>query len=524
VSKNNKKLFYAIGYILAITGILFKIYSFTSSITNYPFTIDWSEAGRIFAAYQVYSPVMDGKYLSLPWLDPGRSILDGLVLLIPNVQIWVYRLWESILFLGISCLASVFAIRKVISYSRSPDRYKKGLAILLTLWGMLFLLQGPIYYHVLAGIIPILWFYDEKRPFRNLIIIILCSMWQGLCRVNWFMMPAAIGILLHVLRKPLPDTRLLNYAKWLLIYAVSGGVSSLATYLIYIKATGNIIPFINPSMKYPFLRYKLWPNSGYVGLIPGIVLLSFPVLLVIFYVIWKYRKNLHWIRIVTIMCILGLFFAGGTLVSMRVGGGYDLHNYDTYLILLFITGCFFGLDSAYLDKDRPLEKPLLTNPGVLVLILLIPTIMAYPKTDINTFRENPQSEQTLQEIRAVLQNSIDSQAHQPVLFIDQRQLLVFHMLRDENIYVPYEKIELMEMAMANNQEYKRQFVSDLENDRFSLIISEPLQIWKKHFDPNLFDRDWYENNAWVDSVAIPILDYYTPVYVNEGVAIYAPKY
>jgi hypothetical protein len=102
--------------------------------------------------------------------------------------------------------------------------------------------------------------------------------------------------------------------------------------------------------------------------------------------------------------------------------------------------------------------------------------------------------------------------------------LVFHMLRDENIYVPYEKIELMEMAMANNQEYKRQFVSDLENGRFSLIISEPLQIWKKHFDPNLFDRDWYENNVWVDSVAIPILDYYTPVYVNEGVAIYAPKY
>jgi len=49
--------------------------------------------------------------------------------------------------------------------------------------------------------------------------------------------------------------------------------------------------------------------------------------------------------------------------------------------------------------------------------------------------------------------------------------------------------------------------------------------WDKHFDPNFFERDWYENNAWVDFVATPVLNYYMPIYINSdfGIAIYAPK-
>jgi len=223
--------------------------------------------------------------------------------------------------------------------------------------------------------------------------------------------------------------------------------------------------------------------------------------------------------------MLGIFFAGSTLVSIRAGGGYDLHNYDSFLLLLFITGCFFGLDAVYLDKAGQLAKPILANYGVLVIILVIPILMAIPKTKTSEYKTTAQSEQALLEIKQVLQNSTESNADHPVLFIDQRQLLVLNMIKDENIYVPYEKIELMEMAMARNEEYKRQFQSDLENHKFSLIVSEILVPWGKHFDPNLFERDWYENNAWVDFVAIPVLDYYTPIYLNKdiGVAIYAPK-
>jgi len=454
MSKYNQKGYFILGCILAVMGILFRIYSIIPSITNYPFPVGWSEGGRIFAAYQVYAPIIAGKYLSWPWLDPGRSILDGIVLLIPNSPIWAYRFWVSLLFLIFNFLAALFTIRKAFAFSQTPEKRKNELQLLLVLWGMLFLMQGPIYYHVLAGVLPVIWFYDKKYPIRNLIVIILCSMWQGLCRVNWFLMPAAIAILLHVLRTPFSLKRIRNYLKWPLVYSVSGGLISFAIYWIYLKVTGHVSVILNPKMDYPFFLYKLWPNTGYRGLLLNIVLLSLPLLLITLYVGWKYIKNVHWIRLVMLIGILGIFFAGSTVVSLRAGGGYDIHNYDSFLLLLLIIGCFFGIDAVYLDKAGQLEIPPLRNYCVLVLLLILPVLIALPNTSIKANQPNAQSKQALQEITNVLQNSTGTNADHPVLFIDQRQLLVFNFIKDDNIYVPYEKIELMEMAMARNEDYK----------------------------------------------------------------------
>ena len=521
---NKNRILLFLGYFLAMMGISFKIYSITPSITNYPFPIAWSESGRIFAAYQVYAPIITGKYLSFPWLDAGRSILDGMVFLIPNSTISTYRLWVNILLISLIFLAAFFTIRKAFVYSRISENQKKGLLLLITLWGLLFLMQGPVYYHVIAGVIPILWLYDNKRSARNLIVIILCSLWEGLCRVNWFLMPAIVAVLLHMLRTAVIKKKYWNYIQWPLIYSISGGIISFTINWIHMKATGYESVFLNPKMNYFFFRYKLWPNSGFIGLIPGIILISFPVLLVLLFMIWKYRRNLHWIRLMIFLSILGIFFVGSTVVSLRAGGGFNLHNYDTFLLLIFIAGCFFGMDAVWLDQAAQQEKPLLLNYGFLVLLLVVPMLMAIPKPIINEPQANPQSEQSLQEILRVLQTADGTNTNHPILFIDQRQLLAFHIVEDENIFIPYEKIELMEMAMANNWDYRSRFVNDLENHKFPLIVSEILGNWQKSFSPDLFERDWYENNIWVDFVSIPILDHYSPIYIDKdiGVAIYAP--
>ena len=546
LSEYKNKIFLILGYILSITFLLLQIKYIISSYNNYPFNLAWSEGGRIFAAYQVYAPIIAGKYLSFPWLDPGRSILDGLVLLIPHVSIGTYRLWINILFFIFSFLAALLTVRKALGFSEIPVLQKKELVVLLSLWGTLFLLQGPIYYHLLAGILPILWFYDEKCPVRNLIVIIICSIWEALGRVNWFLMPATLVILLHVLRTPLPlrPQKVWNYIKWPLVYAFSGGISSFTIYLIYMKAMGFVIPFLNPSMNYHFALYKLWPNTGFMGLLPDITLISLPTLLIILYNVWEYRQKLHWIRLLIILSILGVFFAGSTVVSLRAGGGYDSHNYDSFLLLIFITICFLGVGAEYLDKSGGSGKLPLTYPAVIIFLLFIPIWLAIPKTSksassttapseqsLSTAQSEqtfatPQSEQqALLEIKQILEKPSESNADHPILFIDQRQLLVFNMIKVENIVVPYEKIELMEMAMARNEKYKRQVQSDLENHKYSLIVSEVLVPWAKSYSPNLFERDWYENNVWVDFVAIPVLDNYSPIYINEdiGIAIYAPK-
>jgi hypothetical protein len=343
--------------------------------------------------------------------------------------------------------------------------------------------------------------------------------------VNWFLMPATVAVLFHVLRMPFIRNKQWNYIKWPLFYTVAGGISSFSVYYFYIKTMGYVSVFLNPKMHYPFFLYKLWPNTGYMGLLPNIVLLCLPLLLISLYVSWKYLKKIHWIRYVILLGILGIFFAGSTVVSLRAGGGYDMHNYDSFLLLLLIIGCFLGIDAVYLDNSGHLEKPPLRNYGILVLLLIIPVLAARPSTSTNVQLANPQIEQTLQDVRKILEGSTASDVNHPVLFIDQRQLLVFNEIKDNNIFVPYEKIELMEMAMARNKEYKSQFQSDVKNQKFSLIVSEILQPWDKPYNPNSFERDWYENNVWVDVVATPILNYYTPIYVNKdfGIAIYAPK-
>jgi hypothetical protein len=118
-----------------------------------------------------------------------------------------------------------------------------------------------------------------------------------------------------------------------------------------------------------------------------------------------------------------------------------------------------------------------------------------------------------------------AQADHPVLFIDERQLLVYQKITETQIFVPDDKIELMEMAMARNPVYSQKFSTEIKDQKFSLIVSEVLPKWIKSYSKNKFDRDWYENNVWVAVVSTPVLASYTPIYVNQdlGFAIYAPK-
>jgi hypothetical protein len=67
-----------------VTGISFVLLLLASSVSNYPLAMGWSESGRIFEASLVYAPIIYGRFLSWPWLDPGRAALEGLVFLIPT--------------------------------------------------------------------------------------------------------------------------------------------------------------------------------------------------------------------------------------------------------------------------------------------------------------------------------------------------------------------------------------------------------------------------------------------------------
>jgi len=77
------------------------------------------------------------------------------------------------------------------------------------------------------------------------------------------------------------------------------------------------------------------------------------------------------------------------------------------------------------------------------------------------------------------------------------------------------------MAMANDAGYFEDFYEDLAKHRFSMIISEPLQVT---FQGGEFEFG-NENDAWVKWVSIPVLCYYEPVetYPEFGTQILVPK-
>jgi hypothetical protein len=91
-----------------------------------------------------------------------------------------------------------------------------------------------------------------------------------------------------------------------------------------------------------------------------------------------------------------------------------------------------------------------------------------------------------------------------VLFLSQRQLLTFGLIDGVPLVEDYERVFLMEMAMAGNREYLDRFHSDLKNHRFAIIISEPLFQQVKD-ETQIFGE---ENNAWVSEVSNYVLCYY----------------
>ena len=108
-----------------------------------------------------------------------------------------------------------------------------------------------------------------------------------------------------------------------------------------------------------------------------------------------------------------------------------------------------------------------------------------------------------------------------ILFITQRHLISMHMLQDVTLIPEYEREDIMEMAMGNNDEYLGVFRKDMENQRFALIVVDPLNF-------NLLTKNRTfaeENNVWVRRVVKQILCNYRQdaLFPEDEIALYVPQ-
>ena len=503
-------------FALVLQGVLHRFLQYIPWVSTYPFSLGYSEGARFYYASLFFGGKVYGiEGLGWPLLHPSRYLLQSLPFLIPALPLWVHRFWQVLLWISTTTAAAVVLVRRL----HIEDRFKRWL---WPLWAILFLYQGPVYYHLLVMVVLILWATDTRRPLRTMGVVVIASLWAGISRVNWIPVPGLLAATLYFLEKPKEDqVALWRYLCPPFVWVVLGGLIGLGSQAGYAMLSGAEENWFASSLSSSLLWYRLLPSPTYTtGVLLALILAGLPILTFIPIRFIADRERWHPIRPLAIAAILGLLLAGGLVVSAKIGGGDDLHNLDAFLIHLMVIGgyMFFDRVELYPAEDTRQREISWQFIAWLFLVPLLFTAgtggpVASPDfTGIEAILDSVQ-----QEVDQVIERGGE------VLFIAQRHLLTFHTIEGVELEPRYEKTFMMEMAMSGNQHYFEAFERDLASHRWGLIIVTPQRARSQAQDHIFSDED----NAWIHYVGRPILEHYEskgtfPLYYY-GISLMVPK-
>jgi len=507
----------------------YKLASFIPDISTYPFSLSWSEASRFYYASLWLSKQVYGTSVPPSVLHPSRYLLQSFPFLIQNSSLWFSRFWQVILWITTTSLTSWLLVRKLALAVRN-----KALVITLSMvfWGFIFLFQGPIYYHLLFMVILILWSFNNTRFWRTLIIVLIASLWAGISRINWLPVPGLLAAALYLMEIKVKGKPLWRYLVLPVIWVLAGTGLAFASQQAYQLWSGNPQSWFGSSFTSDLLWYRLLPNPTFpLGILPSALLVSLPLIgLMIARLINRWRE-FHLIRILGLAAILGVLFVGGVIVSVKIGGGSNLHNLDAYLALLLVIGSYIFFDRFQPDQTTQVVENTqdhihdsnslakLTEGIFIAAALVIPMYFTLTTGGQLPKWDYPAAQAALQTINSETQQAVKRGGE--VMFISQRHLLTFKDVQNVPLVPEYELVFLMEMAMSDNAAYMDAFHTDISNQRFAMIVSEPLVIQYQGRTHGFGE----ENDAWVARISEPVLCYYEPAIKLDsvGVILYTPR-
>ena len=480
--------------------------------------VDAARRHDVIADLQCRLELLD---LPLPTLHPSRYLLQSIPFLIPGLDVTAHRFWQFLLWIILTASATLVLANRAFS---PQEKYTK---LLFAAWAFLFFLRVGVYYHLQVMVILPLLFVSKNHPWRSLMAVIFSSLWAGISRVNWFPVPAMIAIAIYFLEtpirssvsdsKPIISRHTLNFLARPALWAAVGLFSAVASQIAYIFLSGNAnqADVFASSFVSDLLWYRLWPNDNhFLGILPAILLFSAPLLFTIAIAARQWNA-LHPIRWLGSFLMIGLLFIGSLVVSVKIGGGGDLHNMDAYAILLAIIAAYFVGGRVQMESGEGQLQirswPALTVAVLIPLAFLIPVLSPHPKYDEN--RNQMARQQLIQAVNEVGKKG-------PVLFINERQVIAFG---ETNVPLvdDYEAVTLMEMAMSNNRAYLNRFYRDLERHRFAAIVAAKQNLGIKQEGAAM-----EENNVWNSRVSPYILCYYQPIVTVEPqgnrIEVYVP--
>jgi hypothetical protein len=512
----NIKWFHALSVSVLLNALVYRAVLFIPAVSTFPFSLGYSEGSRFYFASLFFSERIYGiSDVALPALHPTRYMLQSLPFLISGLPIWVHRLWQVLLWFVTSAATSALFVRRLSLQIRTER-------LLWFIWAILFLFQGPVYYHLMVMLILVLWGTDSKRLARSLIFVLLASIWAGMSRINWIPVPGLLAATLYFLERPKREgSSTINYLSTPILWIGLGTSIAFGAQALYANFSGTQGSWLDSSLNSPLLWYRLLPSAtNETGVLPAILIASAAPLWIFLSQTLRKPRAWHPLRLLSLAGILVVLFTGGLVVSTKIGGGDDLHNLDAYLVHLMIVCAYLVFGRFKRDREAMASQ---RKPSwrVLSFLIGIPIIFALGLGGPSTSPDREKAESGLTRLKEVVSETVESGGE--VLFIAERHLITFHQIEGVTLLPEYEKTFLMEMAMSSNQIYFDAFRADLKTGRFDLIVTEPPHLIRKGRD-YIFGE---EDDAWVDNVSVRLLRFYqTSELIETGrerIAIMEPK-
>jgi len=494
---------------VVLDGMVAQIYVAFLPVTDDPFSAGWSEASRFYYASLPFSTSIYGVRLPLSVWHGTRYFLQSIPFIISGLPLWAHRLWQVILWLGITGLTSWQLVRRL----RTKDW---TLALILSLWFFLYLFQGAVYYHLQVCVIIVLLGVWPEQPKASLLAVLLASFWAGMSRLNWYPVPAMLAIAIYLLEEPYRNSgSFWRYAAKPILWGATGMIAALLGQSFYIAISGNTnLDAFASSLTSALLWYRWLPSpTNPIGIIPGILIVSLPLIVLIMGMARGHLTNLHPVRWLGLLAMTLILLGGGLVVSTKIGGGGDLHNMDAYMVMLALIGAYFVARRVATEGSGNFEQP--QWPGI-ALMLLVPVAFTLLRLSPPFTYDAARASRDLDALRT----AVDGYSQQgPVLFINERQLLTFGSIPNVPIVPEDEVVSLMEMAISGNKPYLTKFYQDLASHRFAAIVAHKQNLGVEGGD---FIE---ENNAWTTLVAQPLLCQYKPALTLDytGVEVFVPR-
>jgi hypothetical protein len=504
--------FFALITIVLCQSTLHLLLVYWPRVTDYPFAMGWSETSRYYYPSLFLSEKVYGQEYPWPILHPTLHLLLAPPYIF-DAPLWVHRAWQvGIRYILVGAVVPALMTRLLIQ--------GRATRWLVGLWMFLFLFMGPVYFHLTIPVIILLLGFSLQNDMRTWIAVILASIWCGWSRLNWYPMPGMIAAVLYLMEVPYQGKNLWRYLLKPVLWFVIGTLIAVVAQRIYVALSG--VPdagIFFTSLASDLLWYRLWPNASYfLGILPGAILASLPIWIAMFIVIRSRKKDWLPLRLTLIFAALFALFLGGLVVSLKIGGGANLHNMDAYFSLLLIVFVYV-IFTRYQPENGEVPQPVSLHWLIIISLIIMPA-WSYLQFNIGSVNyDAARTENALTKLQGYVDQANARSGE--ILFITQRHLLSMHMLNNVTLIPEYEREDLMEIAMADNVQYLEKFREDMQDQRFALIVVDPLNY-------NILSKSRSfseENNVWVTRIMKSILCNYREeaIFAADEIALYVPQ-